>query len=96
MNLPDDEELNEIAWKEFVSEVESLLIEFEHVVDEKTGSVIFNERNIKLIVENYIELKSLAKNFIPYFGGHNDQNMAWNYTEELWDAIWECWKINPK
>ena len=67
MNLPDDEELNEIAWKEFCSEVESLLIEFEHVVDEKTGSVIFNERNIKLIVENYIELKTLAKSFVPYF-----------------------------
>ncbi len=43
MNLPDDEERNEIAYKEFENEVEQTLLEFEHLVDEKTGTLIFNE-----------------------------------------------------
>jgi len=96
MQYPDDEEINEMAWKEFCSEVESQLIEFEHVVDEKTGTVVFNERNVKLIVENVVHLKEIAKSFVPYFNGHNEQELEWDYTDDLWNAIWESWKIKPK
>ena len=58
MQYPHDEEMNDIAWAEFLSEVENELMEFEHIVDEKTGTVIFNEKNVLFLQLN----KKVASN----------------------------------
>tara|TARA_R100001244_G_scaffold1060_1_gene1737 strand:- start:896 stop:1180 length:285 start_codon:yes stop_codon:yes gene_type:complete len=89
-NLYSNEELNDIAYSEFVKEVHSIVIEFEHIVDAKTGMVRFNESNSELWFNSMTELKDLAKDFTPYFGG-NDMGMSWDFTENLWDEIWNCW-----
>ena len=52
INLYSNEELNDIAYDEFVKEVHSTVINFEHIVDKKTGMVSFNESNAELLIES--------------------------------------------
>tara|TARA_R110000744_G_scaffold211105_2_gene330233 strand:- start:653 stop:937 length:285 start_codon:yes stop_codon:yes gene_type:complete len=90
MNLYSESELNELAYEEFVKEVHESVITFEHLVDKDTGMIRFNEKNVDLLIEAIQELKDLAKDFHPYHGG-NDIGTSYDFTENLWDEIWNCW-----
>jgi hypothetical protein len=90
MNLYSESELNELAYEEFVKEVHESVITFEHLVDKDTGMIRFNEKNVELLIEAIQELKDLAKDFHPYHGG-NDIGTSYDFTEDLWDEIWNCW-----
>lgn len=88
--LYSQEKLNELAFEEFVEEVHSTVMQFEHVVDDKTGMMAFNEKNIDMVVEVFTELKEQAKSFTPYFGG-NDLGYTYDFTDNLWEEIWNTW-----
>ena len=90
MNLYSDSELSELAYEEFKKEVHESVITFEHLVDKDTGMIRFNEKNVDLLIEAIQELKDLAKDFHPYHGG-NDIGTSYDFTENLWDEIWNCW-----
>jgi len=34
-------------------------------------------------------LTEMALDFTPYFGG-TDMGREYNFTDQLWEAIWEC------
>ena len=61
-----------------------------HIVDKETGMVRFNEKNAELLIESINDLKKIAKEFHPYHGG-NDIGTYYDFTENLWDEIWNCW-----
>ena len=90
MNLYSEAELNDIAYTEFVNEVHESVITFEHLVDKETGMVRFNETNAEMLIEAIADLKKLAKEFHPYLGG-NDIGTYYDFSENLWDEIWNCW-----
>ena len=90
MNLYSDTELSDLAYKEFVDEVHEGVIVFEHMVDKDTGMIRFNEKNAELLIESIQDLKNIAKDFTPYHGG-NDMGTSYDFTEHLWDEIWNCW-----
>lgn len=88
--LYSQEELNEIAYSEFVKQVHDSVIDFEHLIDYKTKMMQFNETNVNLLIESISELKKTAKNFTPYFGD-NDMGLEYDFSDCLWDEIWNCW-----
>ena len=88
--LYSEDEINELAYNEFVEEVHSSVIHFEHIVDAKTGMMAFNETNVDMIINAFSELKEQAKSFTPYFGG-NDLGYTYDYSDKLWEEIWNCW-----
>jgi len=90
MNLYSETELSELAYKEFVNEVHEGVITFEHLVDKDTGMIRFNEKNTELLLEAITDLKEVAKYFHPYHGG-NDLGDVYDFSENLWDEIWNCW-----
>jgi hypothetical protein len=84
------DELNDIAYREFIKEVKYVVSTFEHVVDAKTNMMQFNEANIILVTDAIAELKETAKNFTPNFGGQ-DMGLEYDFSDCVWDEIWNCW-----
>ena len=89
MKLYAETELSELAYKEFLKEVEVYVLDFEHIVNKETGTIIFNEKNVVEVTEFMNGLTEMALDFTPYFGG-TDMGREYNFTDQLWEAIWEC------
>jgi hypothetical protein len=88
--LYSQHELNEMAYEDFKKEIHSCVLNFEHIIDIKTGSVPFNESNIELLIESITELKKESKNYTPYFGG-NDMGLEYDFSDCVWEEILNCW-----
>ncbi len=79
------EEINEIAYNEFVKEVGHIVIEFEHEVSVRSGVVSFNQHSIDTVVNGMVALRKLAKDFVPEI----DDSLTYDFTDRIWDAIWD-------
>lgn len=78
-----EQQLSDIAYKEFVSEVRYHVCDFEHIVDDKTNTIQFNEKNVDLLLDCVNEIKSIAKNYEASFGG----GLIYDFSDNVWDEI---------
>jgi hypothetical protein len=78
-----EQQLSEIAYKEFVSEVRYHVREFQHIVNDKLKTMQFNEKNVDLLINCVLDIKDIAKNFEPSFGG----GYVYDFTDDVWDEI---------
>lgn len=83
------DELNDIAYREFAKEVSYVVGTFEHIVDDKTNSIHFNEKNVDLLLDAITDLKETAKNFTPHFGGQS-MGLEYDFSNCVWDEITNC------
>ena len=89
MKLYNETDLNDLAYEEFKREVEIYVLDFEHIVNKETQTIVFNEKNVIEITEFINGLTEMARDFTPYLGG-TDTGRQYNFTEQLWETIWDC------
>lgn len=77
------EQLNDIAYKEFVTQVQYHVREFQHIVNDKLKTMQFNETNVDLLINCVLDIKAIAKNFEPSFGG----GYVYDFTDDVWNEI---------
>tara|TARA_R110000737_G_scaffold350846_2_gene391114 strand:- start:962 stop:1246 length:285 start_codon:yes stop_codon:yes gene_type:complete len=89
MRLYSETEIGDLAFAEFQKEVAYAVLQFEHIVNKDTGTVIFNEKNAVEITEFVNDLNKMAKDFTPYLGG-TDVHVSYDFTDRVWEEVWEA------
>ena len=89
MRLYSETEIGDLALAEFQEEVACSVLEFEHLINKDTGTIIFNEKNALAITEFVTDLNEMAKDYTPYLGG-TDVCVSYDFTDRIWESVWEA------